>query len=394
MARHARRLILWITGVLLSLALLAILGIAVLVWGVDPDIFRGRIERAASDALGRRVELAGTLRWQPGLNFRIESAGGRIANAEGFGGAPLASWRSLRLGVALRPLLDRRLVIDHLEFDGLQLALARNARGANWTLPASSTPQPDAGLRLALGSIRLRDGAVSFTDEGSPGTWSVTALDLDVELPAQLDAPQLRLSALALRARLKGAPLAPAGVALQVRLPRLDVDRARSRIAAPDWQVNWDDAIFSGALDATAGEMPAAEGSLRMQVPSLRRLLQSLAVTAPATRDAAVLGALEASARFVVGEGAAALTQLELKLDSTQIDGNVQFPSLSPVSVRFDLDADQVDMDRYLTPEDEPGTPLQLPLAQLQGLDAQGVLRIKRAQLAGAAAREMRIDVE
>jgi AsmA protein len=147
-------------------------------------------------------------------------------------------------------------------------------------------------------------------------------------------------------------------------------------------------------VDATIGEMPAAEGSLRLQVPSLRRLLQSLSITAPATRDADALGALEASARFAVGEGAAALTQLELKLDSTQVAGDVKLPTLAPLSLRFDLSADQVDMDRYLPPEDEPGTPLQLPLAQLKALDAQGVLRIRRAQLAGAAAREMRIDVE
>jgi uncharacterized protein involved in outer membrane biogenesis len=299
-----------------------------------------------------------------------------------------------RCGSALRPLLDRRLVIDHLELDGLQIVLARNAGGDNWTLPASNSPPADAGLKLALGSIRLRDGAVSFTDEGSPGAWSATALDLDVDLPDKLDAPLLRFSGLSLRARVNGAPLAPTGVALQLRLPRLDVDLARSHVVAPDWQVNWDDAVFSGALDATVGKTPAAEGSLRMQVPSLRRLLQSLLVTAPATQDATVLGALEASARFAVGQGTAALTQLELKLDSTQVTGVVTLPSLSPVSVRFDLVADQVDMDRYLTPEDEPGTPLQLPLAQLHALDAKGVLRIQRALLAGAAARQVRIDVE
>ena len=37
---------------------------------------------------------------------------------------------------------------------------------------------------------------------------------------------------------------------------------------------------------------------------------------------------------------------------------------------------------------------LQLPLAQLKALDAKGVLTHPRATLAGAAAREMRIDVD
>lgn len=393
MARHARRLILWTTGVLLSLALLAMMGIAVLVWGVNPDIFRGRIERAATQALGRPVVLAGALRWQPGLNFRIESADGHIANAEGFGSTPLASWRALRLGVRLKPLLDRRLVIDHLELDGLRIALARNARGANWTLPPSNT-SPDAGLTLALGSVALRDGAVSFTDEASGKAWSASALHLDIELPAQLEAPQLRFSGLSLQARVGGAPFEPSGVALRISVPWLDVDRAGGRLAAPEWQVNWNEATFSGALDASFGGIPAAEGSLRVRAPSLRRMLQSFSIVAPSTSDAAVLGVLEASARFVVGQRAAALTQLDMQLDSTRVTGGVALPSLSPLSVRFDLAADQVDMDRYLAPADEPGTPLELPLAQLRALDAQGVLRIRQARLAGAAAREMRIDVD
>lgn len=394
MARHARRLIFWIGGVLLSLALLAVLGIALLVWGVDPDVYRARIERAATDALGRRVELTGALRWRPGLDFQIESRGGRIANAEGFGSLPLASWQELRLGVALRPLRDRRLVIDRIELRGLQLNLARSAAGVNWSLPASSPTQGDPGLALTVGSLGLRDGAVSFADQVSGRAWSATRLALDVNLPAKLDAPVLGFTRLSLQARLEGPPLQQAGIAVRIQAPRIDIDRGRHHLALPEWQMMWDDTSLGGAIDATAGDTPAAEGSLRVQAPSLRRLLQSASIAAPATRDAQVLGAFAFGANFKSGQDGLALTQLDVKLDSTRAEGEVRLATFTPLSIRFQLAADQLDVDRYLPPEDEPGAPLSLPLAELKALDAKGVLTIRRATGAGATAREMRIDVD
>jgi AsmA protein len=394
MAWHVRRLIIWTTAVLLSLALLAMLGIALLVWGIDPDVFRGRIERAATESLGRRVQLTGALRWRPGLNLQIESLGGRIDNAEGFEPSPLASWRALRMGVALRPLLDQHLVVDRVDIDGLRLSLARSARGVNWDLPASNPRKSEPGMTLAIGSVRLREAAVSFADEARGIAWSVTELALDVNLPAKLDAPTLRFSGLSLQARLNGAPLESSGIALQLKLPRLDFDRARSHIAAPEWQMKWNDADISGAMNATAGEKPAAEGSLSVHAPSLRRLLQSVSVSAPNMRDAAALGPVDLGLRFAVSGNTADLWELDVRLDATRLTGQVKLPTVSPMSLRFDLAADEVDMDRYLTPVDEPGTPLELPLPALAALDAKGVLTIRRATLEGAAARQMRIDVD
>jgi AsmA protein len=394
MARHIRRLILWTTAGLLSLAVLAALAIALLVWGIDPDVHRARIERAASAALGRRVELTGALRWRPGLEFGIESLGGRIANAEGFGEQPLASWQALRFGVALRPLLHNRLEIERVEIHGLRLNLARGANGVNWSLPASAPAQSDPQLALAIGSIRLRDVAVVFSDADSSRAWSAVGLELDVKLPARLQAPELVFSDLSMRALISGPPLQQAGVAVRLQLPRLQLDQAPQRLRLPEWRLIWDDANLDGTLDATSGAAPVVEGRLRVQAPSLRRLLRSVSIDAPATRDAAALGPLRLDTHFRSTQGGLGLTQLQLALDSTRVDGVVNFDRLAPLSMRFDLSADTVDLDRYLSPQDQPGKPLTLPLAQLRALDAKGVMVVRRATMAGAAARGMRIDVD
>jgi AsmA protein len=395
MARHLRRLIVWTTGVLLSLALLATIVIALLIWAVDPDRYRGRIEQAATEALGRRVQLAGTLRWRPGFSFQVESQDGRIANAPGFAAAPFVSWRSLRLGLALRPLLDRRVVVDRVEVDGLQVNLARRGEAVNWQLPPSAPAQPGRdAFQLSLARIGLRDATVAFVDETRGSSWSASQLSLDVNLPPQLTANVLRFTGIAVRARLKGAPLEQAGIALQADLQTLELDRMQGRIVAPQWRVKWNDAGFQGRLEATYAGQPAAEGSLHVELPSLRRMLRSVSIALPATRDAEVFGPMTASVGFKASNEAVQLAVLDARLDATHLTGQFELPSLSPPALRFEIAADQLDADRYLPPADAPGAPLELPLAQLRSMDAKGSLTIQRATVAGAAARELRIDVE
>ncbi len=394
MARHARRLIVWTTGVLLSLALLAMLGLALLVWGIDPDLFRGRIAQAASEALGRRVELTGPLKWRPGLELQLESLGGRIDNAPGFGDSPLASWKALRLGVALRPLLDRQVVIDGLELQGLDLHLARAATGVNWQFPAMGNAPSDPGYRLSLGRIRLRDAAVEYRDAISGKAWSASKVMLDVKLPPSLDVPSLRFPGIWLAAILRGPPLQGPGATIQLRIPMLDMDRAAGHWHVPAWELQWDEARASGGFDAALGGAPSLHGNLQVEMPSLRRLMQSASIDLPATRDAAVFGPLKARFGFDGSPAALSITGLDATLDATRITGSARAAALQPLSLRFELAADAMDLDRYLAPDDAPGTPLRLPLAQLRALDAKGVFTLRRATLAGATARQMRIDVD
>ncbi len=135
MARRSRRLILWFLAGTASLAALALLAVVALLWFIDPNDYRTQIESRASAAIGRPVHLTGTLRWQLGRQIFIVSEGGEIANAAGFGPGPLARWSRIRLGVAARPLFSRRVLMDRVAIDGLQLQLQRNAQGAvNWDL--------------------------------------------------------------------------------------------------------------------------------------------------------------------------------------------------------------------------------------------------------------------
>jgi uncharacterized protein involved in outer membrane biogenesis len=193
MARYRRRLIrrlLWAVAALLAVAVGTVVA---LLWFIDPDVHRSRIEREASQILGRPVHLT-HLRWHIGRRIAIESGPGRIDNSADFGAEPMARWQRLRFDVALRPLLQRRVLIDRVVIEELHLDLQRNVSGAvNWQLPASSAPAGQTEFAFEVGQVEWQQGSVRYRDARSGADWRVGSVRLQVSLPAKVSAQEALL---------------------------------------------------------------------------------------------------------------------------------------------------------------------------------------------------------
>jgi AsmA protein len=397
MARNHRRLILWLLAGVAGFVLLALLVLAALWIFVDADDFRPSLETRASALLGRPVRLTGTLHWKPGARIVVSSDGGEIANAPGFGPAPFARWKKVELGLALRPLLRRQVVVDAIVLDGLDLQLARDAAGANnWSFPALTGQgggETSGGVSFQVGEVTLNDAAVRYQDAASGADWRVEQLALHARLPEDLRASERVYRDLRLGALLRGGPLVAAGV--RVAFEADTVELAVASASLPKFAARWADATLQG--DDTRlqwSEALALQGKLRFDAPSLRALLATAGVTPPPMQDATTLGHVAFAATVNHAQGAAKLDALDLTLDDTRFTGSASLPSLSPLALRFELNADRVILDRYLEPEDVKSEPFTLPLAQLKSLDARGVLNIGEARSMGAVAKGVRIDVE
>jgi uncharacterized protein involved in outer membrane biogenesis len=407
MARHARRLTLWIGGAVLALVGLVLLAVLILVWFVDPNAWRTRIAHSASTALGRPVLLGGDLHWDIGWNIAIASDGGTIANAPGFDATPLASWQRMRFGLNTRALLGKRIAIDQLDIEGLQVNLQRNPAGErNWTFAAANpgagnaAGPADQSIPLRIETVQLRKSRLTFADAqgvtppGIATVWQLDDLSLDVTLPPDLNAPLRELRDVAMRGRLSGGPLPATGVAVAFEAGSVRQEAAAATLAVPAFEARWDNAQLNGSVDATYAAMLDAHGKLALHVPSVRALLASFAFTVPPMADPGTLGRLDMSGAFDFMGSSLAVTGLQALLDDTKLGGTVTVAQFTPLAVRFDLEGDTVALDRYLEPADYKGKPFELPLAQLKALNVQGVLRMKSASVMGAKATELRIDVE
>jgi AsmA protein len=394
MARHFRRLILWFLIGIASLVLLALLALAVLWWTFDPDDYRAQIQSRASIAIGRPVHLTGALRWQLGRRISIVSEGGDIANAAGFGPEPLARWSRVRLGVAARPLFDRRVLIDHLDVDGLKLQLQRDAAGkVNWELQgaADSGEPATQAVTVRIAEVATHDSALRYQDARTGADWQVTALEARAKLPEDLRADDRQFRDVRLEGHVKGGPLTELGVPIALQAAALRV--SAQRLQLPMFTARWADAHLGGEV-ALLFVGPDVAAKLNLQAPSLRALLATVGITPPPMRDPTTLGALQLDLALHYAPGAATVDELSMRLDGTHVTGKVSLPRLQPLKLRFNLAADRVAMDRYRDPVDVKAEPLELPLAWLKQLDARGSLRIRHATVAGGVAKEVSIDVE
>src|SRR6202012_2559856 len=113
------------------------------------------------------------------------------------------------------------------------------------------------------------------------------------------------------------------------------------------------------------------------------------------TRDPKALSHVSATSELAYDSKALTLKQLQLRLDETQINGNLKLPTGDAEPVKFDLAVDQIDLDRYRAPQSGPPAP---PAADHlvkpdKPWDAKGTLTIKAAQLAHLDLSDVRLTL-
>lgn len=217
-------------GIAAAVVVVLVLVLAAVLLLVDPNRFKPQLIDAARAQTGRELRIDGELGWSlfPVLGLRLGHS--ELANAEGFGPAPMLAVDKVEVGVALLPLLRRELQVSKLRLERPRIALARNAAGrSNWddilelreqrakSAPAPAAEQADdeeAGYTVAVAGLELVDAALAWRDAKSDQQIDLQALNLrtgaiepgepvDVELDLQLNnaKPELR-STWKLRTRL------------------------------------------------------------------------------------------------------------------------------------------------------------------------------------------------
>ena len=180
-------------GILVALLVLA--GVAILVL-VDVNAHKPRIESAVSDAAGMEFRIRGKARLRLFPSASIALSDVRLHNR----GTDLATAETLRVGVKLRPLLDRQVVITELALEKPVIRIEKGADGKfNYETPprpakpaAKEGEAPSPSLTVSTGSVSA--GKLVYVDRKTGSETSLDAIDLtvrDLSIPA---APGVELS--------------------------------------------------------------------------------------------------------------------------------------------------------------------------------------------------------
>lgn len=442
----AVRIALWSIGGVLALVAVAAAAIVVT---FDPDDYRDEISQMVERQTGRTMSIDGPieLHWFPWLGVTIADV--RLGNAPGFGPEPMASLRRLGVSVAVLPLLRGRAEIDTIRIKGLKLMLARDRNGRdNWSdlaagRPADSgqpaEPDPDRTLAIPDGRIAgivIEDAALYFDDRTAGNRYAIEvlklttgavapgqpvdltlgttlhasqpqlAVHLQLQTTATPDGPEYRritLAPLALEVRFEG-PGVPAG-SQQARLTaRASLDRDALRAELADVQLRF--AELGGRMSAQAELVQPLRwrADLALDEFSPRALMQRLGIKPPLTADESVLNRARLQASLA-GDGKSAKAEsLVLRLDDTRAEGTLSIADFASPTVRFDLNADAIDVDRYLPPDSGAGhsqgngggTPLneiRIPAETLDAIDATGRARVGMLKLKGLRLSQVELVV-
>jgi AsmA protein len=384
-----------------ALIALVVIGVVALLLFVDPNRYRGDIERVAKEHSGRVLTLHGKLELKifPWLALSVHDV--QLSNPEGFGTQPFMTVQNASIGVKLLPLLSKRLEVSRVALDGVNVNLVSRGDENNWkdlseskdSAQSPSSARPSEGS-VTIEGVDLAKSSVTYRDELKKSTTEIANLELHTGR-LQTGPDRTALGSVDLQGTyLAGAAEAPASAQvkpLAFSLHTSGLTLAKATLAPAKVEVKVGDSALEVAL---AGENMSTgrlvTGSVAVPTTSARKLLQSFGIAPPITRDSRALSAFGLQTNFRLTPKQLQLSALQLTLDDTRVQGSAAIEDLATSALSFDLNVNGINVDRYRAPVDKttarpagpppvktPPTPL--PLEALRKLDAHGTLRVASA---------------
>lgn len=200
----------------------------------------------------------------------------------------------------------------------------------------------------------------------------------------------------------KGDGLPAAGVPVALTAKELTANLAAQTLELVDLQADVAGAKLSGALKGQEIlDAPRIGGPLRLEPVAPREWLSKLGVELPKTRDGEVFKRLSFASNVAVTKTSAELQDVNLQLDDTTAKGSLGIADFASKALRFDLNVDRINADRYLSPPtDAPAAaktdqepPANIPVETLRNLNARGQLQIGEAVFADIKFTKLRLGV-
>ena len=249
--------------------------------------------------------------------------------------------------------------------------------------------------RLAEPEIDVVVSGAGYPADGVPV--QVRAKSLEADIAKEL----YSLDTLTVKTTWKSDGLPPAGVPVAFSAKDCSVNIASQTLELGGLDADAAGAHVTGSLTgAEILDAPSFKGSLKLDPLALREWLPKVGVAAPRTTDPNVLKQLSFAGNVRLTKSAAEVADIVMKLDDTTMRGMLGVADFASKALRFDLNVDRINADRYLPPPSEkPKTkdakepPAEIPVEMLRKLNARGQLSVGEAIFAGMKFTKLRLGV-
>ncbi len=388
-----KKVVKWLLVVVGGLAVLIVAALLIIPRFVDLQRYKPQIEKQVSEVTGRSFRLGGDLTLSLFPWAGISLADLHLGSLPGFDKEDLLTVRSFEVRVKLVPLLFRNVQVKRFILEGAHIVLERDKNGrGNWEgiekpsdqispkAPEEKKRVPETGPAgglpietLEVGEFAITDGSVLWIDHANGEQKDISDLTLRLE-DVSLDRPvQVTLSA-----KLDGRPLSLEGHVGPVgkepgkgTIPLVLAVKALTQL-----EMNVQGKIVDPAT------RPEFDLDVALSSFSPRKLMAALGQAFPVeTADAKALDHVALKAKVKGDPQSVAVTHGAIDLDQSKIGFSVKLKDFSGPDVAFDVNLDEIDLDRYLPPSspkraDEEEETAEAPAAEQKKIDYTPLRRV------------------
>ena len=400
---RAARIVLIAFGVVVGIVVLAMIGLMLF---VDPNRYRGDIQRMVQQHTGRELTIQGKLELKvfPWLALSVHDV--RLGNPPGYGAEPFATVQNASIGVKLLPLLGKRLEVSRVAIEGLSATLISRGEQNNWrdlseskSAPAQPAAPSSAPPIASIAGVQIKDSRLLMRDEIKKSTTDLVLKQIHTgrlaTSPSGSSVQDVKVEGTYLSrldSEAKSAAATPLAFSLSTTGASYDAAKQTLAPATLDLKVGELAMTVTAAGDKPPGTV---QGTVTIPKVSARKVLQAFAVAPPVTRDAQALSAFSFKTHDRMTPKQIQLGDLDMVLDDTRLQGVAAIEDRETNELSFDLRVNALNVDRYRAPPAKapataappksapPAAPTPLPLETLRKLNVHGTLRVGSATYAG-----------
>ena len=329
---------------------------------VDVAKYKPVLENKVTEATGRPFAVGDDLSLSLFPWAGVSFSNLRLGNPAGFAEKDFVKVKSFEVRVKLLPLLSKDIQIKRFVINEPQIVLVKNEKGLeNWAQPKPAAKEPSEekttptettpdGLGIPISAltaenVSINNGTALWIDHTTDTRKEITDIGLtltDVSLDrpvklvfsAQLDKKPLSLEGV----------VGPVGTGLKEGKIELDLTLKALDQLVLHLKGNLENLVMSPGVDL---DLDIAEFSPR-------KLMSELGQEFPVvTTDPAALSRVALKAHVKADAKKASLTNGNLELDQSKLKFSATAAEFSKPNLKFDLDLDQIDLDRYMPPKSE-----------------------------------------
>lgn len=362
---------------------------------VDVKKYKPMLESKVTESTGRPFSIGDDLRLSlfPWAGVALSNL--RLGNLEGFAEKDFVTVKSFEVRVKLLPLLSKDVQIKRFVLNEPRIVLVKDKKGrANWEQPKAAArtqpapkeekaPPTGSGAfdlpisALTVGNFAVNNGSAIWDDQASATRQEISKINLSLK-DFSLEKPvMLTFSALVDQkpVSLEGS-LGPIGKGFQMETIPLDLSlKALNQLAIK----------LKGSVQNPLTS-PGVDLNIEIAEFSPRRLLAELGQEFPVrTSDPKALNRIAIKTHVKGNAARVSLTGGVLDLDQSRLNFSATASEFSRPNLKFALDLNEIDLDRYMPPPSEQPAAQQTAPAAAATREKPDYAPLRRMILNGTA---------